>query len=303
MYEEYELKSNFKMNNYLATCNNEGGGINLTFETWSEDTSPGSISVELTNSYYSVLINRRPTTSSVSVKWASTSLDTDGVTIIFNNWNSLSDNCVIDGSTKLCVRLTAVGTILTAKMIRMEKGIALETIGQIQYTVPDEFVLDVVNSKGNTVKSVESDWVVKVRSVGGPNGSVSKISNLYLSAESSENEDYTVFYKTLNSTDIENKYITLPQTPVTVLGLNVLQGPTQYGNDVDFTVEGKNISWSGLGLEDTPIKVGNSLRVMYTSKISTVSNYYYTRDVVTLHKNIPTQESDYHGWTGPYSIL
>jgi hypothetical protein len=61
----------------------------------------------------------------------------------------------------------------------------------------------------------------------------------------------TVFNYTLNSTDIDNKFINLPFQPLSPssVRLNIVGGIEQV-NGVDFTVSGSILSWNGLGLDD-----------------------------------------------------
>lgn len=72
-----------------------------------------------------------------------------------------------------------------------------------------------------------------------------------------------VQYKTLDATDITNKYITIPASPgdVTKVLLDVIKGSSQeYG--VDFSVSGTQLTWNGLGL-DGQLNIGDILRYHY----------------------------------------
>lgn len=72
-----------------------------------------------------------------------------------------------------------------------------------------------------------------------------------------------VEYKTLDATDVSNKYITLPSTPadVTKVILDIIKGSSQqYG--VDYNVSGTQLSWNGLAL-DGVLNIGDILRYHY----------------------------------------
>jgi len=68
---------------------------------------------------------------------------------------------------------------------------------------------------------------------------------------------------TLTSQDIQNKFITLPETPNNpeLLRLNIIGGIEQI-NSIDFTVSGAIVSWNALGL-DSFLEENDILTIQY----------------------------------------
>jgi len=76
-------------------------------------------------------------------------------------------------------------------------------------------------------------------------------------------------YFTLTSTDMINKYITLSNNPIDIeLEFTVLEGPEQQ-YQVDYVLKDNNkVSWSSsdaiIGLEGSPLTVGDVIRIVYS---------------------------------------
>lgn len=72
-----------------------------------------------------------------------------------------------------------------------------------------------------------------------------------------------VFYKTLDSTDTANKYVSLDGIPLTAdsVALDMIGGTAQYLNG-DFAVDGTKVTWNGYALDGT-MSIGDKVRVIY----------------------------------------
>jgi hypothetical protein len=73
----------------------------------------------------------------------------------------------------------------------------------------------------------------------------------------------TLYSYELTSTDVVNKFITLPDDPYSPsnVRLNIIGGIEQV-NGIDFSVIGNIVSWDGLGLDDF-LEVGDILLIQF----------------------------------------